>query len=65
MNVTTLAGLHPNALLTDAVVTWHEPPPVLSRVHIGGLAVQLCSPQPNAWHRFWQRVVLGVRWEKV
>mgnify|MGYP001603946567 CR=1 FL=1 len=41
------------------------PLPATSELNFGQGAVVIrgTSPLPNSWHRFWQRVVLGVTWK--
>lgn len=35
----------------------------ISRVAISdGFSIDCDGPPPNAWHRFWQRALLGWRW---
>ncbi|MDZ4342138.1 MAG: hypothetical protein U1E51_06825 [Candidatus Binatia bacterium] len=36
---------------------------ILSQMSIGGCTFSNPQPPPNAWHRFWQRAILGVTWK--
>jgi hypothetical protein len=43
-----------------------KPPHWRSRLHIHrGTCFMFNTPPPCTWWRFWQRVLLGWRWEKV
>jgi hypothetical protein len=42
------------------------PPPVRSVLHVSNvMRLESPDPPPHWWLRFWQRVLLGWRWERV
>ena len=47
-------------------MTVQLPPPSLSILTINeNFQVHFTDPMPGRWHRFWYRVLLGWKWEKV
>lgn len=47
---------------------FHFRPPFKSKMILFNeqiMTVQLTTPKPNAWYRFWQRFLCGIRWEDV
>lgn len=42
-------------------------PPIRSVLHLtnGVIRIESHRPAPNAWIRFWHRVLLGWRWERI
>ena len=41
------------------------PPKVIARWTLDGNVTFAVSRYPNVWHRFWQRLILGIKWERV
>jgi hypothetical protein len=42
------------------------PPPVRAVLYVSNvMRLESPDPPPNLWLRFWQRVLLGWRWERV
>ena len=53
-----------NPLNPTFVSQW--PPAPQCTLHVTkGFRIEMVHPLPSRWVRFWQRLILGFRWEKI
>jgi len=52
-------------LLNDSGFAITVPPPTARLTIAPGFDLETIEPMPSAWHRFWQRFLLGWQWQSL